>query len=169
MKTTPDVRRNGRASLGLWDEFDRMFENFFDATPAAYSAGYSNGRLMRPAYDIEETESHYVLSFDLPGMKQEDINIEVQDRVLSISGERKREEKSVRHSERFYGRFERQFSLPDNVNADAVEANYENGVLKIALPKLEEVKPKKVQIGVNGNKEGSFFSRLTGRAAKDVQ
>jgi HSP20 family protein len=166
MKNTPDVRRNGgRASLGLWDEFDRMFENFFDTTPASYSPG----RSMRPAYDVEETDSHYVLSFDLPGMKQEDINIEVQDRVLSISGERKREEKGVRHSERFYGRFERQFTLPDNVNADSVEANYEHGVLKIALPKLEEVKPKKVQIGVNSNKEGSFFSRLTGRAAKDVQ
>lgn len=169
MKNTPEVRRNGRASLGLWDEFDQMFENFFDTRPATYSAGFAPGRSMRPAYDIEETESHYVLSFDLPGMKQEEISIEVQDRVLSISGERKREEKSVRHSERFYGRFERQFALPDNVNADSVEANYEHGVLKIALPKLEEVKPKKVQIGLNSNKEGSFFSRLTGRAAKDVQ
>lgn len=141
MRNTPDVRNNGRASLGLWDEFDRMFENFFETRPAAYT-----GRSLRPAYDVAETETHYELSFDLPGMKQEDINIEVQDRVLSISGERKREENGVRHSERFYGRFERQFTLPDNVNAEAVEANYEHGVLKIALPKLEEVKPRKVQI-----------------------
>lgn len=165
MKNSPELRRDGRASMGLWDEFDQMFENFFDTRPTGYAAS----RTLRPAYDIEETDSHYVLSFDLPGMKQEDINIEVQDRVISISGERKREASGVRHSERFYGRFERQFSLPDNVNAETVEANYEHGVLKIALPKLEAVKPKKVQIGLSSNKEGSFFSRLTGRAAKDVQ
>lgn len=165
MRNSPDVRRTNTTGLGLWDEFDRMFESYFDSTPVTYSAG----RLLRPAYDIEETESHYVLSFDLPGMKQEDINIEVKDKVLSIGGERKREEGSKHYSERFYGRFERQFALPENVNAEAVEANYEHGVLKIALPKVEEVKPKKIQIGVNSTKEGSFFSRLTARATKDVQ
>ena len=165
MKNTPDVRRNGRTSLGLWDDFDQIFETFFDTRPAAYATG----RSLRPAYDIEETDSHYVLSFDIPGMKQEEINIEVQDRVLSISGERKREDVGLKHSERFYGRFERQFSLPDNVNAESVEAHYEHGVLKIALPKLEAVKPKKVQIGLNAKKEDSFFNRLTDRAAKDVQ
>lgn len=165
MRNTPDVTSNGRASLGLWDEFDRVFENFF--TPA--STNFSSARLMRPAYDIEESDTHYVLSFDLPGMKQEDINIEVKDKVLSVSGERKREETGVRRSERFYGKFERQFALPDNVNSDGVEANYEHGVLKIALPKMEEAKPKKIQVGVNSNKEGSFFNRLIGREAKDVQ
>ena len=164
MKNTPDVRTSGRANLGLWDEVDRMFENFLDTAPV-----YGAGRLMRPAYDIEETETHFVLSFDLPGMKQEDISIEVKDKVLSISGERKREETSVRRSERFYGRFERQFALPDNLNADAVEAHYEHGVLKIALPKVEEAKPKKIEIGAGATKEGSFFSRLVGREAKDVQ
>lgn len=169
MRNTPQVGNSGRANLGLWDEFDRVFGNFFDSAPVTYSTG----RLLRPAYDIEESESHYVLSFDLPGMKQEDINIEVKDKVLSISGERKREAKdetgNVRRSERFYGQFERQFALPENVNAEAVEANYEHGVLKIALPKMEEVKPKKIQIGVNATKEGSFFNRLVGRGAKDVQ
>ena len=88
MRNALDVRGNGRASLGLWDEFDRMFENYFTTTPTTYSSS----RLLRPAYDIEETDTNFVLSFDLPGMKQEDINIEVKDRVLSISGERKREE-----------------------------------------------------------------------------
>lgn len=162
MKNSIDIRKNGRAGLGLWDDLDRMFENFFETTPATYGT-----RSLRPAYDVEETDTHFVLSFDLPGMKQEDINIEVKDRVLKISGERKREETGKLHSERFYGSFERQFSLPENVNPEAVEANYEHGVLMIALPKVEEAKAKKIEIG--SSKGGSFFSRLSSREAKDVQ
>ena len=103
-----------------------------------------------PKCDIEETASAYKLTFDLPGLKKEDVKIELVDRQIVVSGERKserEEEGKLRHlSERVYGAFQRVFTLPAVVEADRVEAKFEHGVLEIVVPKVEEARPKLVRI-----------------------
>ncbi len=118
----------------LWDnELNRLFD---DNVPADFS----------PAADLEETETHFVLDFDLPGVKKEDIQIEVRDRNLHVSGERKFEKKSKTHSERFAGKFERVWALPEGVEADKVEAAFSDGVLTVKVPKAEAAKPRVIKI-----------------------
>jgi HSP20 family protein len=113
-----------------------------------------------PACDIRETEGHYLLSFDLPGVSKDDVRIEMQDRRLMVSGERHRElerrEGSSRTQERYFGSFHRSFDLPLAVEAEKIQANYENGVLQIVLPKIEAMKPKMIPIGTE---KGGIFSK----------
>ena len=118
--------------------------------PGRLEAGGEQG-IFAPAADILETDNHYLLSFDIPGVSRDDLQIEMEGHELRVSGERKREHKEEgegRYSmEREYGRFERSFALPTRVNTDRVEANYQDGVLRIALTKLEGTKRQKIQIG----------------------
>ncbi|MGE0631100.1 MAG: Hsp20/alpha crystallin family protein [Pseudobdellovibrionaceae bacterium] len=120
-----------------------------------------------PEVDIEENAGNYLLSFDLPGLKKEDIQIEVKDNILTVSGERKWETKeetnNLKRFERKYGSFSRSFTLPTSVDANRVEANYENGVLELALPKSEAAKSKKVEIQSG---KGGLFSKLVGSKEK---
>ena len=132
----------------VFEDFDRMVDTFLRPTYAS-TVGFT------PSCDIDETKDHYLASFDIPGLKKEDIKVEVQGNKLVISGERHREMKSeegeatLRH-ERAYGKFERTFELSALINADKIEAQYENGVLNIALqkpmlPKAEQFKFKRVR------------------------
>lgn len=112
-----------------------------------------------PAVDVWETEDELVLAFDLPGIPEERIAVEIEDGVLTVSGERERA--SEHSSERFY-RFERRFgafsrsvTLPSGVPEDAIKADYRDGVLEIRVPKPEEQKPKRIQIGAKDAIEGS--------------
>ena len=105
-----------------------------------------------PAVDIYETEKEIVLKADLPGLKLEDVDISLNNNVLSVRGER-RFEKEVKDDnyhrvERAYGNFVRTFTLPNTVNVEQIEASYENGVLKIAMPKREEARPKQIKVNV---------------------
>lgn len=106
-----------------------------------------------PAVDIYEKDNAIVLSAELPGMAEEDIDVEVHDGVLTIRGEKKfdneTKEENYHCVERRYGAFERSFTLPTTVNADDVKAAYKSGVLEVTLPKVEAVKPKKVNIDTN--------------------
>jgi len=106
-----------------------------------------------PAVDVHETETGYELEADLPGMNKEDIDVSLVDGILKIKGARKNEketkEKGYHRVERSYGEFERTFQLPDSVNAEAVKAEFNKGVLHITLPKREEAKPKQIQVQVN--------------------
>jgi HSP20 family protein len=111
-----------------------------------------------PAVDVWETENELVLSFDLPGIPEDRITVELDDNVLTVSGERER--LSEHSSERFY-RFERRFgsfsrsvTLPAGVSESDIEAEYANGVLEVRVPKPEEQKPKRIQIGSQGAIEG---------------
>jgi HSP20 family protein len=111
-----------------------------------------------PAVDVWETENELVLSFDLPGIPEDRITVELDDNVLTVSGERERS--SEHSSERFY-RFERRFgsfsrsvTLPAGVSESDIEAEYANGVLEVRVPKPEEQKPKRIQIGSQGAIEG---------------
>ena len=103
-----------------------------------------------PVVDIEQTKDAVVLKFDLPGMKREDVSIEVEGRTLTVSGERK-EETEEKHEgyysrERSIGRFSRSFMLPENVEESKIEAKFKDGVLIVKVPRSAEEKPRKISI-----------------------
>ncbi len=107
-----------------------------------------------PAVDVWETENELALSFDLPGIPEDQISVELDDNVLTVSGQREREERQ--EGDRFYryerrfGTFQRSVTLPPGVNENDIRATYRNGVLEVRVPKPEEQRPKRIQIGVEG-------------------
>jgi HSP20 family protein len=111
-----------------------------------------------PAVDVWETGSEIVLSFDLPGIPEDKIAVELDDNVLTVSGERERtqEHSSERfyRFERRYGTFSRSVTLPAGVTDEDISANYKDGVLEVRIPKPEEQKPKRIQVGTQGAIEG---------------
>jgi HSP20 family protein len=107
-----------------------------------------------PPVDVHETEEEYLVKIDLPGVKSEDVNVEVNDNVLSISGSRVADETGTAQLvERPYGTFTRTLTLPQGVDSDSIEAGYHDGVLELRIPKPAERKPKKITIGTGGTKE----------------
>ncbi|MDZ7828406.1 MAG: Hsp20/alpha crystallin family protein [Halofilum sp. (in: g-proteobacteria)] len=104
-----------------------------------------------PVVDIKEEKDRFVLHADLPGVKREDIDITMEDGVLSIRGERRleeiQEEGEYKRIERAYGSFYRRFSLPDTADADNISARSTDGVLEVVIPKRESVKPRRIEIG----------------------
>jgi HSP20 family protein len=108
-----------------------------------------------PAVDIYETESELVVTSDLPGINEKDIDVRVENNMLTVRGERKLEktinEDNMLRVERAYGSFSRSFSLPNSVNTEAIKADYHDGVLTVKLPKREESKPKQVKVNVATN------------------
>jgi HSP20 family protein len=106
-----------------------------------------------PAVDVEETEKNYIFRAETPGLKKEDVKISVKDNVLTLSGEKKseeRQESSTYHRvERGYGSFQRTYSITKPIQADQISANYKDGLLEIVVPKAEEIKPKEIEIKVN--------------------
>jgi HSP20 family protein len=137
----------------LQNEVNRLFNTAFDA-PSPSGNGQTLRRWM-PAMDLVETEDHFVLRADLPGMSEENVNIEVEDRVLTVSGERKAEHETTKEGyhrvERAFGAFSRSLTLPEGVDAEAVEASFDRGVLEIRIPKPEQRKPRKISIGVGAS------------------
>jgi HSP20 family protein len=135
----------------LQSEMNRLFNTFFD-TPTTGNG--STTRRWIPAMDLVETEDDFVLKADLPGLKEEDVNIEVDENVLTVSGERKAEHESTQDGyhrvERAFGAFSRSLTLPEGIDADTVAASFDRGVLEIRIPKPEQRKPRKVSIGVGG-------------------
>jgi HSP20 family protein len=103
-----------------------------------------------PSVDVTENETGYEITAELPGLKKEEIGISFEDHVLKLQGERKHEDETqkgnIHRVERSYGRFERQFRLPEEVNPEAIKAKYENGLLTVQIPKTEKEKPKSVEI-----------------------
>jgi HSP20 family protein len=141
-----------RELTSLQNEMNRLFNTFFD-TPTTGNGG--NGTTLRrwiPPMDLVETDEHFVLKADLPGLDEGDVNIEVEDNVLTVSGERKAEHEDKREGyvrvERAYGSFRRSLTLPEGIDAEAVTASFEKGVLEVRIPKPEQRKPRKVAIQV---------------------
>ena len=138
------VRYNPMRNLiSLPYEIDRFFDD--------YGLGFKGqDSVWSPSVDLSETDDHYEVKAEIPGMKKDEINISVKDNVLTLSGEKKQEEKSDNKNlyrvERMYGLFERSFTLPKNVKADEIKAKYKNGVLTVEIPKAEEVKPKEIVV-----------------------
>ena len=106
-----------------------------------------------PAMDVLESKDSYLVRAELPGMKKEDIKVEVKDGTLVLSGERKSEKPAegveYRHVERVASKFWRSLSLPETVKQDGIEATYKNGILEIRVPKAEEAKPRQIEISVH--------------------
>jgi HSP20 family protein len=146
----PEVAWPGFGRLSsLRDELDRLFESPW--TELARTSQLLSG--WTPALDIHEDKDNFIVRAELPGMKREEIDVSLHDGALSISGERKLEQKfeeaEVYRTERFFGKFQRTVSLPAAVAADKVKAQYKDGVLTITLPKTEEAKPKQIDVNVN--------------------
>ena len=125
-------------------EVNRLFNTLFDL------ADERGVQRWVPPMDLLEADDHFLLKADLPGLSEDDVSIEVQDNVLTISGERKseqeRKERGWYRVERAYGRFSRSLTLPEGVDPDAVSADFDRGVLTVRIPKPEERKPRRVQI-----------------------
>ena len=147
------VRWRDRGELSPWGplrdlegQFNRLFGEL-NRDYDLFDRGWS------PAVDLKENEQGYTLEADLPGLKKEDIDVTVVDNVVSLKGERKQEsetkEKGYHRIERRYGSFERSFEIPGGFDASRIEAHFDNGVLRITLPKREEAKPKQVEVKVN--------------------
>jgi HSP20 family protein len=127
-------------------EIDRVFDAFFGQTDQT--------RRWVPPVDLVEAEDHFVLKADLPGLREGDVNIEVQDGTLTISGERKAEheqrERGWYRIERSFGSFNRSLTLPDGVDPDRIAASFSDGVLEVRVPKPEERKPRRISISSSG-------------------
>jgi HSP20 family protein len=130
-------------------EMNRLFDSFF-GRPASVTA---SERMWAPLSDMYETKDDLIVTFELPGVREKDVNVSITGDVLALKGER-RFERDVKDEgyyrlERVYGKFERSMPLPVAVQADKVKATYRDGVLEIRLPKkVEEVKPKEIKIDV---------------------
>ena len=138
-----------RELSSLQSEMNRLFNTVFD-TPNAGA-----NRRWVPAMDLVESDDHFVLRADLPGLDESAVSIEVNDNVLTIAGERTFEHEAKKDGylriERGSGQFNRSLTLPDGVDADAIAATFDKGVLEVRIPKPEQRKPRKVQIGVGGS------------------
>ena len=133
----------------LQNQMNRLFDTTLHGWP-----GDSNGTTQwTPAADIYEAENELVVNLDLPGVDPKMVDIQVQNNVLTIRGERQFEDKQNKDNfhrvERSYGPFARSFTLSTAVDADKIRASYKSGVLSITLPKAEAAKPKRIQIAVS--------------------
>lgn len=144
------LRRPARGLFGLHAEMGQFFNDLF-ASPNEPTD--ETGERWSPSVDIAETDSGFEVRAELPGVKQDDVNVSVRDNVLTLRGEKRQEEtdegKNYRRVERHYGSFQRAFTLPPNVNPEAITAHYRDGVLTLTVPKAEEAQPKEIPIEVN--------------------
>jgi HSP20 family protein len=140
------------------EEMERRFEDILGRPflPAMWRRIPTMEMGWAPAIEVLEKEDKFVVKAELPGMKEEDIDISVVGDTLTIKGERKAEsevkEEDYYCCERSYGSFSRSIALPSSVDAKKIEASYENGVLEVSLPKTPEVKPKKISVSVKKEK-----------------
>lgn len=151
MRNLPHVWNPMKEFQNLQRRMDQFFGDWgFSSDTSTNKLGLT-GPSFTPSCEVDETDSHYLMSFDLPGVKKEDIRIDIHENELKVSGTRKeeREEKERnRHwSERFFGSFERTFKIPASVMAEKIEATYADGVLRVTIPKGEEFKNQQVKIG----------------------
>ncbi len=124
----------------LFGDFDRVMESFADFE------GF------QPSRDVQETEDHFIVSFDMPGVKRENIKVEVKGQRLTVASERQRASSTASE------KFERTFTLPPSVDESKIEVNYEDGVLSLLLPKMQAAKPRTLEI----QSGRSFFQKLLG-------
>ena len=129
-------------------EMDRLWNRFLGETPFARTFN----EMWSPSVDILETKDDFVVKAELPGLEAKDVNVSISGEVLTIKGEKKAEEEEkdehYHRVERYSGSFQRVFQLSSGVKADKIEANFDKGVLKVTLPKVEEAKKKKIEVKV---------------------
>jgi HSP20 family protein len=136
-----------RDMVSLREKMNRLFEDVFTGRGDDKELASST---WAPAVDIFETENELVMSAEIPGIDEKDVEIKLEDNTLTLKGERKFEketkEENYHRIERSYGSFYRAFTLPNSVDLDKIHAEHENGILKITLPKRQELKPRNVKI-----------------------
>ena len=132
------------------NHLNRAVEKLFGELARPNSEGQESIRPWQPLVDIVETEQAYEVRAELPGIAREDVQLSIEDNVLTLSGERKLEKdvnkESYHRIERAYGTFSRSFALPAQVDTQGIQASFKDGVLSIAVPKAEQVKPRKISI-----------------------
>jgi HSP20 family protein len=165
------IRWEPAAELGtLQNEMNRLFNTFVDQpNPTGRGGG---ARRWIPAMDLVETGDHYVLRADLPGLSEEDVNVQLEGNTLTISGERKPEHEAQQEGyyrlERGFGGFSRSLTLPEGVDPDGVRAHFDRGVLEIRIPKPEQKKPRQVQISLGSRPTGQDTIE-SGETAADAE
>jgi HSP20 family protein len=147
MRTMNRLDQHFRGATTLQEQFNHMFGNGL-----ARGTEESNLTPWAPAVDIYETEHELVVKADLPDVNPQDLDIRVENNILTIRGERKFDAKAHEDNylriERAYGSFSRSFSLANSVKSEAIQADYNNGVLTLSLPKREEAKPKQIKVNI---------------------
>jgi HSP20 family protein len=147
MRTTLNRWEPFRGAATLQEQVNRLFGNVLE-----HAGEESNLTSWAPAVDIYETAQELVVKTDLPEVDPKELDIRVENNLLTIRGERKFEKKvnedNYLRVERAYGSFSRSFSLANSVNAEAIQADYQNGVLTLTIPKREEAKPKQIKVNV---------------------
>lgn len=145
----------------IQSEMNRLFNTVFE--PSSLSNGAPNGvRRWVPSMDLVENDADFVLRADLPGLSEDDVNIELEDNVLTISGERKAEHEERKEGyyrvERASGTFSRSLTLPEGIDPERVQANFDRGVLEVHIPKPEQRKPRKVTISAGAAAQNTIES-----------
>ena len=152
-----------RGATTLQDQINRMFSE-----GVGHAGEESNLTPWAPAVDIYETENELVIKADLPDVNPQNLDIRVENNILTIRGERKFEstmkEDNYLRVERAYGSFSRSFALANSVKTDDIKADYQNGVLTLSLPKREEVKPKQIKVNVGTQAVGTHVMAATAGA-----
>ena len=142
---------------GLLHDMDRDFENFWDFPVGRKKQAF-------PACDFYEDKEHYFISLDLPGMKKENIKINYENKTLTVSGTRKEEykeedrENHSRFMEKFYGSFNRSFTLPSSIDEEKTSAHFADGVLELFLPKSTQSKGREISVQ-EGKRKHKLFSK----------
>jgi HSP20 family protein len=136
--------------LGLRDEMNRLFDTFFQGSIAPRDAEWRSTFL--PAIDVHETPAEIVVTAELPGLKPEQVDVNLTGNILTIKGEKKEDVddkgRNWHRIERSYGQFQRTFQLPDTVDPERAKASYDHGVLKISIAKTEAARPRNIKVEV---------------------
>jgi len=146
-------------TMERWDPFRNLGDiqtevnRLFDSWSGRPATSALADRMWLPAVDVQETKADIVLSFDIPGVNEKDVQVSMTGDLLTVKGERRFEresngDQSYHRVERLYGKFERSVQLPFPVQTDKIKATYRDGVLTIKLPKAEELKPREIKIDV---------------------
>ena len=163
MRTMNRWEQPFRGAATLQEQINRVFGDGVGRTGEE-----SNLTPWAPAVDIYETENELVVKADLPDVNPQDLDIRVENNILTIRGERKFEnkvnEENYLRVERAYGPFSRSFSLANSVKSDAIKADYQNGVLTLSIPKREEAKPKQIKVNVGTQALGTQAAGTPARA-----
>lgn len=137
----------------ILDRYNRQLAGRNTTDPANGTREIMQKTDWAPMVDISENKDAFVIKAELPGIKKEDVKVSVQDGVLTLQGERNYEttdDDDKRHRvERFYGHFSRSFTLPENVDDENIQANYQDGILELTLPKQDKAKPRSIEVEVN--------------------
>ena len=147
------MRWNPRNNVEVADPF-RVFDAWMDELwrdwPTRFFQTDTARPVLRPAMDVIENDADITIRLDLPGLSEDDVHVELEDHTLTISGETgdtvEKEDDRYHYRERYSGSFQRSLRLPDTLDAEKVDAHFENGVLNITLPKLPQAQPKRIEI-----------------------